>query len=65
MLRSLCSTKGQLGHHSKSHQWSTRATTMGMLGTLPWITGKLTSYSGINCQPAEELVEGLSAVIWL
>jgi hypothetical protein len=37
MLHSLCSTRGQLGHHSKSHQWGTHATTVGRLGTLPRI----------------------------
>jgi hypothetical protein len=37
VLRSLRSTRGQLGRHSWSHQWVIRATTMGMLGTLPRI----------------------------
>jgi hypothetical protein len=33
-LLSLCSSREQLGHHSRSHQWVTRATTVGRLGTL-------------------------------
>jgi hypothetical protein len=33
-LPSLRISKGQLGHHSRSHQWGTRATIMGRLGTL-------------------------------
>jgi hypothetical protein len=34
MLLSLRSSRGQLDHHSRSHQWGTRATTMERLGTL-------------------------------
>jgi hypothetical protein len=37
MLCSLCSTRGQLGRRSRSHQWGTRATIVGLLGTLPRI----------------------------
>jgi hypothetical protein len=35
ILLSLCSSREQLGHHSRSHQWGTRATTVGRLGTSP------------------------------
>jgi hypothetical protein len=34
-LLSLHSSRGQLGHHNMSHQWGTRATTVGRLGTSP------------------------------
>jgi hypothetical protein len=34
MLLSLRSNRGQLGHHSRSHQLGTRATTMRRFGTL-------------------------------
>jgi hypothetical protein len=37
VLHSLRITRGQLDRHSRSHQWGTRATTMGRLGTLPRI----------------------------
>jgi hypothetical protein len=33
-LLSLYSSRGQLGHHSRSHQWGTRATIVRRLGTL-------------------------------
>jgi hypothetical protein len=42
MLCSLHSTREQLCHHSKSHQWGTHATTMGRLGTLP----RIATYQG-------------------
>jgi hypothetical protein len=35
VLLSLHSSREQLGHHSRSHQWGTHATTMGRLGTSP------------------------------
>jgi hypothetical protein len=35
VLLSLHSSTEQLGHHSRSHQWGTDATTVGRLGTSP------------------------------
>jgi hypothetical protein len=68
VLLSLCSSKEQLGHHSRSCQWGTHSTTMKgwalRQGIPPTKAGKLTSYSCSYGYPVEEPAEWSSVALW-